>query len=177
MKLYLISIVLLISNCNNSISNTKKDFDILMEELVLKNGQIGLEIFTKLKNEKYLTEYQMIYIGQILNSKNDSLYFLYRLNYSGYINSKGNVDSKHSLARIVIYKNFERLGSYYVGGGGFKIPYINNKALVLRYDDNDKCKLETKINFFDSIPQSIYIKCNESKDIFHGDLYTFENEK
>lgn len=168
----LISIILFFVCCNQPITvdNKKKELDLLMEELVLKNEQKGIEFYTKVKISDGILEYKTIYIGQISNMKNEKIDFIYTTIYSGNYE-----DSKRAHPRIILYKNFMRLGHYYIGSDDYKIPNIVNKELILNRDEDGGCNKVTRINFFDSIPKTIFIECSESNNQTWGDIYFFEN--
>lgn len=171
-NIYFIAIIICLASCKQSQKeiNKKKDFNIELEELVLNSKQKGIEYYVKINIPKEVLEYKMTYIGEIENSKKEKLDFIYSTIFSGNYE-----DSKRANSTITIYKNQERLGHYYVGGGFNKTPVITENEIIVSYDDNN-CNQLTPISFSDSIPQKIFIHCKEDNGKMLGDLYNFEKQ-
>jgi hypothetical protein len=112
-------------------------------------------------------EYSTIYLGNIINSKNDTLKFITTNVFNG--NYEG---SKSGDGIISIYssKN-QRIGYYYIGGAIKKPFKILNNSLYLPSQDST-CNQATTLIFKDSIPNKIFINCTEKG----GDLYNFEEK-
>ena len=168
--IYIIAIGICLASCKHSQKETSKtkDFSIGLEELVLNSKQKGIEYYVKINIPKEVLEYKMTYIGGIENSKKEKLDFIYSTIFSGLYE-----DSKRASSTITIYKNQERLGYYYVGGGFNKTPVIIKNEIIVSNDD-ENCNQSTRISFSDSIPQTIFIHCKEENGKMFGDLYNFE---
>ena len=170
-NVYFIAIIICLASCKQSqkeISKTE-DFKIGLEKLVLNSKQKGIEYYVKINIPKEVLEYKMTYIGVIENSKKEKLDFVYSTIFSGVYE-----DSKRANSIITIYKNQERLGHYYVGGGFNKTPIITENEILINYDDD--CNQSTRISFRDSIPQKIFIHCKQENGKMLGDLYNFEKQ-
>lgn len=170
-ELYYIAIILCFASCKQSQKelNKTKEFNIGLEELILNGRQKGVEHYIKIGIPKEVLEYKMTYIGYIENSKKEKLDFIYTTVFSGLYE-----DSKRANSTITIYKNQERFGYYYVGGGFNKTPIISENEILVSYDDD--CNQSTRISFSDSIPQKIFIHCKEENGKMLGDLYNFEKQ-
>jgi len=140
-----------------------------LEKLVIREKGIGIEYFTKINMPEGILEYKTVYLGSVDNISKGKLDFVYSAIYSGL--------SRRANPRIAVYNNNERLGQYYVGWDFSIIPIILKDELIISYNDDEYCNQTTRISFKDSIPQMIFIHCNEENGEMFGDLYNFEKEK
>jgi len=163
--LFIIAILLL--GCNNSKKELKeKDFLQKTQELVLSENKVDQEFFFKIMLKNEVVEYSTTYLGNIINSQNDTLKFVTTNIFSG------NFDySKGGDAIICIY-NFknQKIGYYYIGGAIKKPFKIVENNLYLPIQDTT-CNQTTTLSFKDSIPKEIFINCTEKG----GNIYKFEN--
>jgi len=171
-KIYIVfGILVLITGCrNNQISEPAIDFYEKCRKLVLSENVIGQEyIFEKIQKEE-LNKIHITYLGYIITKDGDSLKILNSVNYFNPISPRAH-------GAFYLYQKDKLLGSYYVGGTADVPNRIENNNLVFDYYDED-CNQTTIINFSDSIPQQIFVKCTENNETILGDVYSFSpNEK
>lgn len=164
-KLMYIILITLFTNCSSNISkNDKYDLSDRANLLALNENVIGLEYIIKKALKDEIEEYHVKYLGKIKKSNGSCLKFITNVLYCG-----KNTDSPHANAALYVYndKNIE-LG-YYSLGPIWSLPSkIVANNLVFDYSDS-YCNQKTIINFQDSIPSQIYIKCTEKG----GDIYVF----
>lgn len=159
-----------IYGCTNSkspiVTVANDDFYEKCRKLVVSERQQGLEYsFSRLGQG--IDELSVMYLGNVITKKGDTLRVLNSINYSGQL-----ADAKHGNGNVFIYNSQnKRIGFYYVGGA-FGVPSkVENGSLIFNYA-NEYCNQTTVIDMKDSIPKQIFINCT----IKGGDLYVFSTE-
>lgn len=159
-------LLLLLSCVNKKAKLVLDEFDEKINKLVLSERRVDEEFFFKAPFEKGILEYKVKYLGRIKTLNGDSLYFITNIVFTGLYE-----DSKRASCTLNIYDdNSNKIGYYYVGGAKDASQKIEGSRLVFK-SNSDGCNQSTDINFKDSIPKQIFIKCTTEE----GDLYTFEN--
>lgn len=165
MKLLIYTLVFFIISCNNNIKKEKKISDKILE-LILSEKKIGNKYKISNNKPKSILEYSIIYLGD-LNVKNNKISFLLLSIHSGSY-------SPHQSNYLYLYDNNQnKIGNYYISS--YEPNIINDSVIFV--ESPNICKLKTSISFKDSIPNSIFIKCNLVNNKILGDIYNFENEK
>lgn len=159
--------LLLIFSCNSPSRSNKKPDDDFYEKsrkLVLSEDKINQEYHFSIIG-KGIDEIHIKYIGNIINSKKDTLKIVNSQNVSGYLE-----DSKRGNGSVYIYNNQNELIGFYFVGDYWAVPSrIENQGLVFSFN-NHFCNETTKISLRDSIPKKIFIQCTKEG----GDLYNFK---
>lgn len=166
--LFMLSLIFLFSSCKRKanveyIAKANDDVYEKFRKMVLSEGKIGEEFLLKL-TKKEVDELSVIYIGNIKMRNGAIIKFIRSVNYFGLYN-----DAKRTNGQIHLYDSSNnKIGMYYVGGENDTPSKIQATDLVFDYYNN-RCNKTTLINFSDSIPQRIFIKCTDNG----GDLYEF----
>jgi len=162
---YLITVFIFLAACtNHKIIPQEKDFQEKAIELILGEHKPGIEYFFRIGLKNDVKAYQITYLGDIKTRNSRVLKFLNTITYSGY-----NEDAKHASATVDIYDNFNQyMGSYQVGPDVSLPSAIEGSTLVFSYNNED-CNKKTAIDFADSIPNKVFIKCKDGM----GDIYSF----
>jgi hypothetical protein len=128
--------------------------------LVLSENAIGQEYIFKISKQQ-IDELHVSYLGYVKTNKGDTLKFLNSINLFGQYE-----DSKRANGAVMLYKDGDLVGAYYVGGE-LEVPSrIENGNLIFDYN-NSSCNQKTSISFKDSIPKQIFVTCTEKG----GDIY------
>lgn len=167
-------LIILFCSCqrNKTKEIVKQDFATEIKQLVLNQNEKGQEYFFKLMKPKEVLEYKVTYIGDAYSESDGMLKFVAYTILSGLYE-----DSKRANSSFYLYnENNSVLGSYYVGGSFEILPRVVNDTLIIQQKSNS-CNQTTRISFRDSIPQEIFIHCEEENGKMFGDLYYFEKMK
>lgn len=161
--------IIIITSCKTKEPASKKyDLSDRANILALNENIIGQEYIIKksLKNE--IEEYHVNYLGKIKNVKGINLKFITNVIYCG-----RNTDSPRASASLYIYddKN-QKLGLYGLGATWSLPNRIVENNIIFDYSD-EHCNQKTSINFYDSIPNEIFIRCSDKG----GDIYSFVKEQ
>lgn len=162
---YLVTVCIILGACTNRKTiQQEKDFKQKANELVLSEHKPGIGYSFKVGLVNEVEAYQITYLGDIRTRNGKGLKFLNTITYSGY-----SEDAKHASATVDIYDNYNRyMGSYQVGPDVSLPLAIEGSCLVFSYNNED-CNEKTGIDFSDSIPRKIFIKCKNGM----GDIYSF----
>ncbi|MDR0507213.1 MAG: hypothetical protein LBH32_10440 [Dysgonamonadaceae bacterium] len=171
MKQIIITFAIIFSCCCCNNIKEKKEYDYETFRMnfalfVLNENQIGKKYFVRYDTLNYNLEDEFTWLGEIKNSKENNLNFLFCTTFSGIY-----ADCKRANSNVLIFKKNKLWGYYYVGGGFEKVPIINGSDLIFFPSEWQECNLTTTINFRDSVPQQIFIKCS-NENIVSGDLFT-----
>ncbi|KFF11061.1 hypothetical protein IW15_18060 [Chryseobacterium soli] len=162
-----LTLLLLIFSCTPSSKSAKKPDDDFYEKsrkLVLSENKINQEYHFSIIG-KEIDEIHIKYIGNIINSKKDTLKIINSQNLFGLLE-----ESKRGNGSVYIYDNKNQLIGIYYLADYWAIPLkIENQSLVFSYD-NYFCNQTTKISLRDSIPKKIFIQCTKGG----GNLYNFK---
>jgi hypothetical protein len=149
------------SNCDNVKST---NFYEKCRKLVLSEKVPGQE-FSFSRNGDEIDEITVTYLGYITNTKGDTLRILNSVNYTGKL-----AGARRGNGKVYIYDSKDkRIGFYYVGSAMAIPSKIENGNLIFN-SQYDNCNQTTRISLIDSIPNKIFINCNNEG----GDLYEFE---
>jgi len=164
MKSLLTGLLFLAACTNQKTVQKEKDFNEKANELVLSEHKPGIGYFFKIGLNDEVEEYRITYLGDIQTRNGKVLKFINNIIYSG-----ENEDSKRASATVDIYDNMDQyMGSYQVGPDVSLPSDIEGSSLVFAYNNED-CHQKTVIDFADSIPRKIFIKCKGES----GDIYSF----
>lgn len=170
--IYLLAQLLLltITSCNDNKNNGQNikinegDFFEKCRKLALNENNSSQEYSFRIIG-KDIQEINVKYLGSILTKCNDTIKFINSIQFIGLYE-----DSKRANCSIVLYDNKNNyLGKYQVGNTSSMPEKIENSDLVFLYKNYD-CDQSTKINFYDSIPKQIFVRCKGEE----GDIYQFE---
>lgn len=145
---------------------TNDDYNEKCRKLILNENKIGQEYTFKI-TQKEVDEFKLTYLGNLNTQKGDTLKVVNEINYFGLYET-----SKRANSSVFIYNSQnKKIGVYYLGGELDLPTKIENSTLIFDYN-NESCNQTTAINFKDSIPSRIFIKCKGDK----GDIYIFTKE-
>ncbi len=169
----ILTIIFSCYSCCNFNKNKEYDYETFKMNFalfVLNENQVGKKYFVKYDTLNYYLENEFILLGKIKNKSENNLKFLFVTTFEGKYE-----DAKKANSNVLIFKNDKFFGYYYVGGYFEKTPIINGSNLIFFPSKWQECNLTTTINFRDSIPKQIFIKCkNENENMVSGDLFSFE---
>lgn len=155
-------------NFNKSKQYGYETFRMDFALFVLNENQVGKKYFIKYDTLNYCLENEFTLLGNIKNKRENNLKFLFITTFEGKYE-----DTKKANSNILIFKNNKFWGYYYVGGYYEKLPIIKGTDFIFFPNRWQECNLTTTINFGDSIPKQIFIKCrNENDNIVSGDLFS-----
>ena len=165
---------MMILGCNTDMHNNKplesekSNIDKFINIVIADNRSNHKYFFSK-DTTNYLLEYEISYLGEAKMQTNKVLKFVYLDTYSG-----SSQDSKHCNSKLFIYNSIYRLGFYDLGSNSGIIAILSNNNIIFSYKKNySDCKSITCVDFTDSIPKNIFIKCNETDNKIFGDCYSF----
>lgn len=169
---FLFSLLFILNSCKKNKIQAKQDFATELKQLVLKQHERGQEYFIKVKKPKCVLEYEVAYIGDAYSKRDGLIKFVVFTVLSG--NDEG---SKRANSYVYLYGNdCALLGSYYVGGKFDVLPSIANDTFIFTAKSRH-CDRTTLIGFKDSIPQEIFLNCDEENGKILGDIYDFNTGK
>lgn len=167
---FLVSIV----GCKSN--KEKRDTELFqkIEEIILNEKTPNQEYLFKINslNEKGVLEYYFTYLGSVNVRSKGEIKFIQTKILSGLYE-----DSKRANTIISLYKENIKVGSYYIGGSFDTTPILKDGILHFKSNSSLDCNLSTEINFNDSIPSNIFIKCRQDEKNTFGDLYEFNLKK
>lgn len=166
-RLIIILLLFTLTNCNcNQNAEALKNKASYQEKcikLVLSENKVGHEYAFNIPNAE-IDEFILTYLGAISTTDKQSIKLLNVVQYSGQYQ-----DAKRANASIYLYDSqYNLIGLYSLGSSNSLPSHIEKNKLVFNYK-NDECNQQTEIDFTDSIPSQIFVKCTSKG----GDIYSF----
>ncbi|PZP50004.1 MAG: hypothetical protein DI598_06605 [Pseudopedobacter saltans] len=160
----LLFLFLLLVGCINKSKTSVSDIDYYerCRKLVLEENEIGRKfLFSRMVDG--IDEVHVTFLGVINIKRIGNVKVLNVVNYSGQ-----NEGSRRGNGKMFLYNSENKeLGLYYLGGASDVPTRLDNKNII--FDKRDNCNETTVVNFSDSIPRNIFVKCTSSG----GDFYSF----
>jgi hypothetical protein len=144
--------------------SSDEDFEYKLCKTILEEG-VKNQLYSFAINRKDdFQEYRITYVGDLFCKKFGKIKVVSFIWQAG----KGRAIRREHQSLNLFNKKNNIFGSYYLGNGGYKPFRIVKNTLIIAQHEDD-CNLKTKINFYDSIPSFLYIRCTEKG----GDIYNF----
>lgn len=173
-KLIIICFLVTIIGCKSNNEENNTELFERIEKVIVNEKKSQREYLFKVNSpsEKGVLEYFFTYLGNVKVKSKGEIEFIQTKILSGLYE-----DSKRANTAISLYKENIKIGSYYFRGSFDITPLLKDGILYFKPNTSLDCNLSSEINFNDSIPSKIFIKCRQDENNTFGDLYEFNFEK